>query len=142
MDELTQEIARTAAKVVEMSEMRDGRRLDFSVASLSVVEEMVEEAIACLEELTPEQREILAQDLGCYVLEVGRREFGGRYTWLKEQDQPGLVVGEPGFRVAMVAWDKARGRLSGDPANNLPFFYAGFAERARQAEPGTDVLYV
>jgi hypothetical protein len=142
MDELTQKIARTATNVVEMSEVRSGRGLDFSEASLSVIEEMVEEAAAFFKEMTSEQRDIVAQDFGCYILEVGRREFGGRYAWFEQRDQPVLVVGEPAFRVALMAWDKVRGRLSGDPGDNLQFFYTGFAERVRQAEPGTDALYV
>jgi len=142
MDELTQEVVRTAMRVVEMGEVRGGRSLDFSEASLSLIEEMVEEAAAFFEELTPEQRETAAQDFGCYILEVGRREFGGRYAWFDQRDQPVLVVGEPTFRVSVMAWDKVRGRLSGDPADNIPFFYTGFAERARRAGPGTDALYV
>jgi hypothetical protein len=73
---------------------------------------------------------------------VGRREFGGRYLWHDERDQPVLVVGEPNFRVAMIAWDKVRGRVGGDAGENIPFFYAGFAERARQAKAGDDALYV
>jgi hypothetical protein len=43
-----------------------------------------------------------------------------------------LVVGEPAFRVAIMTWDKVRGQLSGDPADNIPFFYTGFAERVRR----------
>jgi hypothetical protein len=142
MDEIALIIARTATKVVEMSDVRDGRRLDFSEASLSVIEEMIAEAAASFEELTPEQREIVAQDFGCYILEVARREFGGRYAWFEQRGQPVLVVGEPVFRVALMTWDKVLGRLSGDPADDIPFFYTGFAERVRRAEPGTDALYV
>jgi hypothetical protein len=53
-----------------------------------------------------------------------------------------LVVGEPSFHVAMISWDKVRGRLNGDEADNIPFFYAGFAKRVREAEPGNHVPYV
>ena len=49
---------------------------------------------------------------------------------------------EPAYHVAFMTWDKVRGRLGGDLADNLPFFYDGFAERARQAAPGTRALYV
>jgi hypothetical protein len=125
-----------------MSDRRGRGELDFSEASLSVVEEMVEEAAAFFEEMRPQQRDILAQDFGCYILEVARREFGERYAWFEQREQPVLVVGEPAFRVALMTWDKVRGRLSGDPADNIPFFYTGFAERVRCAEPGIDVLYV
>jgi hypothetical protein len=58
------------------------------------------------------------------------------------RNAPVLVVGEPAFRVALLTWDRVRARLSGDAADNIPFFYAGFAERVRQGEPGSDVLFV
>jgi hypothetical protein len=142
MAELPEQIARSAAKAVALCESRDGRRMDYSEASLAIVEEMLAEAAECAAEITPDQLTTLAQDFGSYVLEVGRREFGGRYCWHHEQDQPVLVVGEPEFRVAIMAWDKVRGRLAGDVGDNIPFHYAGFAERARAAQPGTDVLFV
>ena len=53
-----------------------------------------------------------------------------------------LVVGEPAFHVALITWDKVRGRLEGDAADHLPFFYAGLTQRARQAVPGDHALYV
>jgi hypothetical protein len=142
MDELTRDIANTAANVVEMCASRDGTRLDYSEASLTAVEDMLAEASAFAADMTPDQLTTLAQDFGCYILEVGRREFGGRYYWFEQRDQPVLVVGEPAFRVALLGWDRVRGRLSGDEGDNIPFFYAGFAERARQARPGDDALYV
>ena len=140
-DELKDQVARAADNVVEMSHMRNGHALDFSEASLAVIEEMVGEAAPFYEEMTPEQRNTAAQDFGCYILEVARREFGGRYAWFEQRQQPVLIVGEPSFRVALIAWDKVRGGLSGDRADNIPFFYSGFAERVRKAEPGTDALY-
>lgn len=142
MDDLIEKVARTAENVVKMSHMRNGHGLDFSESSLSIIEEMIEEASAYFEEMTPEQQETAAQDFGCFILEVARNEFGGSYRWFDERGQPVLVVGEPSFRVALITWDKVRERLAGDPADNIPFFYSGFAERVRNAEPGTDALYV
>jgi hypothetical protein len=142
MDELPDQIARSADKAVAMCEGRGGGKLDYSETSLAVVEDVLAEAGQWLSELSPEQVTALVQNFGCYVLEVGRREFGGRYQWHDGRDQPVLVVGEPTFRIAMLSWDKVRGRLGGDKGDNIPFFFAGFAERARQATPGTDVLYV
>ena len=75
-------------------------------------------------------------------LEVARREFGGDYFWSDEKIQPVLVVGEPDFHVALMTWNKVRGRMSGDPADNIPFVYTGFKDRVRRGEPGTDALYV
>jgi hypothetical protein len=142
MDELPDQIARSAEKAVAMCDGRGGSELDYSEASLAVVEEMLAEAGQWLSEMTPGQVTTLVQDFGCYILEVGRREFGGRYQWHDGRYQPVLIVGEPAFRVAIITWDKVRGRLGGDKGDNIPFFYAGFAERARRATPGTDALYV
>lgn len=141
MGDLSNQIASTAEKAVALCEGRGGGSLDYSEASLSVVEDMLAEAGQWLAEMTPTQVTTLVQDFGCYVLEVGRREFGGRYQWHDGRDQPVLVVGEPAFRVAILTWDVVRGRLGGDAGANIAFHYAGFAAQAREAVPGTDVLF-
>ncbi|MBY0461391.1 MAG: hypothetical protein K2V38_29085 [Gemmataceae bacterium] len=141
MAEIAEEIARAAESAVSLCRTMTGE-LDYSEGSLAVVEEFLAEAAGFVTELDSDQVVGLIQDFGCYILEVGRREFGGVYQWHGDRDQPVLVVGAPAFRVAMLAWDKVRGRLGGDKGDNIPFFYAGFAERARLAEPGTDALYV
>lgn len=142
MDELTKDVAGTAEVAVRMAEARGDTVLDYSQASLKLVEEMLAEAAEFVEEIPSEDFATLVQNFGCYLMEVGRKEFGGRYYWLKDREQPVLVVGEPEYRVAMLGWEKVRGRLSGDEGDNIPFFYAGFAERSRDAKPGDDVLYV
>lgn len=53
-----------------------------------------------------------------------------------------LVVGEPEYHVALLAADKVRGRVLGDEADNIPFFYEGFAARVRSATPGLHIIYV
>ena len=140
MNEVADQIAQAAEDAVAFCRSQGG--LDYSEASLSVVEGVLADAADFVADLDSDRAVGFIQDFGCYVLEVGRREFGGRYLWHPDHDQPVLVVGEPSFRVALMAWDKVRGRLGGDKGDNIPFFYAGFAELARRAEPGTDVLYV
>ena len=142
MDELTQDVARAAASAVTTFGRMGSAPLDYSVASLAVVEEILAEVVAIATDPNPDRIEMLVEDFGCYILEVGRKEFGGRFTWFGQREQPVLVVGEPAFRIAMITWDKVRGRLGGDKADNVPFFYAGFAARVRQAKPGDDALYV
>jgi hypothetical protein len=146
MNAFSEEVARLAAEAVETSRASEAARLDFSEASLVVIEDILAEAAGyaseLTSELTPDQITGFVQRFGCYILEVGRREFGGRYCWFDQRNQPVLVVGEPEFRVALLAQDRVKGRLAGDESDNIPFFYAGFAERARRAEPGTDALYV
>ena len=122
MDELADQISRAAEKAVAACEERDGERLDYTEGSLAVVEKVLSEINAWLSELPAAQVKTLVENFGCYVLEVGRRELGGKYLWHAGRDQPVLVVGEPTFHVAMMAWDKVRGRLAGDAADHLPFF--------------------
>jgi hypothetical protein len=141
MTDVLREVQRCAENAVSMCAGR-GTPLDYSEASLAVVEETVAECGEWVSEMTSEQLTILIQDFGCYILEVGRRQFGGVYQWHEDRDQPVLVVDESGSRIAVITWDKVRGRLGGDEGDNLPFFYAGFADRVRQAVPGDDVLYV
>lgn len=142
-EQLATSISRSAANLIELCEQRGtGGVLDFSCKSLSVVETMAEEAAQWRSTLSPDQLTNLAQNIGCYLLVVGRLEFGGSYLWHDLRDQPVLVVGEPAYHIALMTWDKARSRVSGDRADNLPFFYDGFAERVRQAVPGTRALYV
>ena len=125
-----------------MCEYLRGAPLDYSEASLAAVDEALGQAEGWGEEMAAEQLENLARAFGCYVLEVARRQFGGRYCWFERRDAPVLVVGEPAFRIALLTLDQVRGRLSGDVAYNIPFLYDGFAERVRHAKPGIDVLYV
>jgi hypothetical protein len=137
-DDLTAEVERVAAGIAATKP----DRLDHSEASLAVIEEMLAEAAEFVDGMTDEQVVDIAQQIGCYVLEVGRRAHGGRYVWHEGRAAPVLLVGEPAFRVAMLAWDKTEGRLRGAEADSIPFFYAGFAGRVRTAQPGDDVLYV
>lgn len=137
---MTNQIQLNAASAVQQLQGRARGRLDYSPASLQAVEEILAEASGQL--IKPEPREALIEMLGCYILEVGFREFGGKWSWYEERKQPVLIVGEPLFHVAMITFDKVRGRLSGDEGDNIPFFYEGFAERARQAQPGVRALYV
>lgn len=142
MTTLAEDIRSSAEKAAKAFERRSGGNLDYTEASLKLIEEMLEEAADFTPDMSPEIIQNLVENFGCYILEVGRNEFGGAYRWHEGRDQPVLVVGEPGFHVAMITWDKVRGRLNGDEADNIPFFYAGFAKRAREAEPGSHVLYV
>jgi hypothetical protein len=142
LDNLAQDVARAAEDAVAVCEYLHGEPLDYSEASLAAVEETLAEAAGWDGELTPEQIRDFAQSFGCYVMEVARREFGGRYCWFDQRNAPVLVVGEPAFRIALLTWDQVQRRLAGDTGCNIPFLYAGFSERVRRAEPGTDALYV
>jgi len=142
MNELELQVADKAQQAVDQLRDRSNDSLDYSEQSLGMVEEILAEASSFIDDMPEEQIDALVHMLGCYILEVGQREFAGKYYWHDERDQPVLVVGEPDYKVAIMTIDKVRGRLSGDESNNIPFFYQGFAARARSAEPGSDILYI
>lgn len=140
MSDLQEEVHRAAERAVVMAKSRGGASLDYSEASLAVVEEILAEAARYASELSAKAREMLVEDFGSYVLEVARLRYGGVYSWMEHPEQPVLVFGEPSCHIAIATWDQVRGRLSGDPAYNIPFFYEGFSSRARKAQPGSRVL--
>jgi hypothetical protein len=142
MPEFGEEATRLANLAVEIMAERTGIRPDFSESSLGIVEDTLDEAARRLDRLTSSQVEGLIRQFGCYILEVGRREFGGVYQWYEHRHQPVLVVEGENYHVALMTWDKVRSRLEGDPADNIPFFYEGFASRVREKAPGTRVLVV
>jgi len=141
-EELAGEVRRVAEQAAATPWPGVDGALDFSEQSLAVVEEVLADASDYVDSMSEEAVLALAEEFGCYVLEVARRACGGRYQWYDHRSAPVLVVGEPEFRVAIHTWDKVRGRLGGDKADNIPFFYEGFAQRVRSAQPGVDVLYV
>ena len=142
MNPIHEEVLATAGRAVAALQEHAGGRLDGSVASLEVVDEMlvdVSEYVADLDEAVVTN---LVQQLGCYVLEMGRRAFGGEYFWHEEGEQPVLVVGEPDAHVALMTWSKVTGRITGDAGDDIVFFFDGFAARAAQPEPGSNVLFL
>jgi hypothetical protein len=142
MNEVLSEVTHSAERAIASLQARAGGRLDYSVASLQAVDEMLVEASEYVAELEEDVVTGLVQQLGCYVLEVGRKAFGGEYFWHDEGEQPILVVGEPEAHVAIMTWSRVVGRLTGDVGDDIPFFFNGFAEKAAEPEPGSSVLFV
>jgi hypothetical protein len=142
MNAIHEEVLATAERAVAALQERAGGRLDWSVASLKVVDEMLVEVSGYVADLDEAVVTSLVQQLGCYVLEVGRRAYGGAYFWHPEGEQPILVVGEPEAHVALMAWSKVTGRITGDAGDDIVFFFDGFAAKAAQPEPGSNVLFL
>ncbi len=141
MSDLLKDIQETAALAVSRFQERAGGRLDFSEDSLSAIEELVDDASEFYDTFSEEQIGTIVEYFGCYILEVARLAFGGEYKWIESSAEPVLVTGEPACHIAIAVWGKVRGRLAGDRADNLPFFFKGFAEEARAMTPGRHVLF-
>ena len=142
MNAIHEEVLATAERAVAALQDRAGGRLDWSVASLAAVDEMLVEVSDYVADLDEAVVTSLVQQLGCYVLEVGRRAFGGEYFWHEEGQQPVLVVGEPAAHVALMTWSKVTGRITGHAGDDIVFFFEGFAAKAAHPEPGSDVLFL
>jgi hypothetical protein len=142
MNAIQEEVTTAADRAVTSLQARAGGRLDFSVASLAAVDEMLVEVSAYVAELDEAVVTGLVQQLGCYVLEVARRAYGGTYYWHDEGEQPILVVGEPDAHVALMTWSKVVGRLTGDEGDDIVYFFDGFAGKAAAPEPGSNVLFL
>src|SRR5262245_44554900 len=76
---LNTDVINAAQRAVDRARQRPASNLDFSHASLQIVEDMLAEAATYASGLSVSQNEELRQSFGCYILEVGRRQFGGRY---------------------------------------------------------------
>jgi len=142
MADLTTDITKTAAGMIGAYEQWAKGRLDYSVASLVVVDELLDRLAEYVPEMTPEQVQVIASDFGCYALEVARKANGGVFRWFESRRQPVLVVGEPDFKVAIATWDVAKARARGDTGASISFLYEGFGGRVKSARPGEDALYV
>ena len=142
MNAILEEVTSAADRAVVSLQARAGGRLDFSISSLAAVDGMLVEVSAYVADLDEAVVTGLVQQLGSYVLEVGRRAFGGEYFWHEEGEQPILVVGEPAAHVALMTWSKVVGRLTGDEGDDIVFFFNGFAEKAAAPEAGSNVLFL
>ena len=139
---LTQFIEDSAKQLIVDSSVRTGNRLDLTEESLGLIEAMLDEAVEPTKASAADVRERIVELFGCYILEVARKRFGGRYSWYAAQNAPVLVLGDGQASLAFLTWGKVAGRLSGDTGDNIPFFYQGFAERAVQPLPKGGAVYV
>jgi hypothetical protein len=140
MNAILEEVSAAAGRAVELLQARAGGRLDFSIDSLAAVDEMLVEASGYVADLDEAVVTGLVQQLGCYVLEVGRRAFGGEYFWHEEGEQPILVVGEPAAHIALMTWSRVVGRLTGDEGDDVVSFFGPFASRSPAPEAGSKAM--
>ncbi|PZR17257.1 MAG: hypothetical protein DI536_02725 [Archangium gephyra] len=137
--EVFEETKRLAAEAVQLASAL-GKKLDFSEASVEVVEQLLAQIAPEFPHLSEAAQDLTVERFGCYLLEVGRKAFKGQIQFEPERQVPVLVVGEPDCRIAVITWEKVRARLLGDEHDNIVFFWAGFSTRAKKRVAGSDVL--
>ncbi|MGH1350585.1 MAG: hypothetical protein ACRBBN_07235 [Methyloligellaceae bacterium] len=142
MDDLKKAILGAASSAVEVYQSSVDAELDYSKESLTAIEDILNEASGFVDEMPEENFQSIVQLIGSYVLAVADKQVDGRFLWSEEIGSPVFVAGEPNCSIAIAPFDKVAGRLKGDPADNIPFFYAGFSNSAMKAENGVNELYV
>ncbi len=124
MEKLMSDILLTAKNFSEnFTECGD---FDFSVESLEAVDRLLDE----LSGYGLNEAALLdaSSMIGSYVFEVARRNYGGEYFWIEEEQQPLLTAGLPDYRISIKAWEKVRGRLTKGKEDSIPFYIEGFRQ--------------
>ena len=110
--------------------------LDYSVKSLEVVENMLDEAFDFYTQMNKEQQKNLITTVGSYIFEVARQNFGGKYFWYDKLNQPILVTGQPNFEASIIANDKVEKRLVNGVEDNIPFYFIGYVQLVNNKKSG------
>jgi len=134
-DDFTKDMIRAASSFVSNTSNRFAG-LDYSVKSLQVIDDILEEASDFYDDMNDEQQQNLIRSAGSYIFEVARRNFGGKYFWYDQSNQPILVTGQPVFEVSILVFDKIKGRLENGSEDNIPFYFAGYIERVKNKQSG------
>lgn len=141
-NELFEEINAWSSNAVLHSPPWSLSQLDHSEKSVSVVEILIEELAAKHHEISEEQLDMIAQEYGCYLLITAWRLYGGEFYWNEDLQQPMLIVGEPDACIVLLTWQKVKGRLLGDSADHLGYFFEQFSQEAKAPEAGKQVLFL
>ena len=105
---------------------------DYSVENLAAVDDLLNNVRNdMLDENTLYN---IITNVGSYVFETARRNYGGEYYWLLDEQQPILVAGEPDFSVSIRAWQKVKGFLKNGAEDSLPFYVQGYKEHIEKGK--------
>ncbi len=130
MSDLFTDIINTADSFTE--NFKDRNNFDYSIESLLAVNELLDEMCDYIVD-----EDILYNAytmIGSYVFEVARKNYGGQYYWIREEEQPVLIAGEPEFSVSIKAWDKVRMYIENGSDENLQFYLDGYREHIEKGK--------
>lgn len=142
MGKLMDDIVNTANNFANGYGELPGYKFDYSIESLADVDDMLDDV------RSSEKDENMLYNVytmsGCYVFETARRNYGGEYYWLEDEQQPILVAGEPAFSVIIKAWEKTKGFLKNGREDSLAFYIQGYKEHIERgkAQRGYKALIV
>ena len=91
MEKLMSDIILTAKNFSE--NFKECGDFDFSIESLGAVETLLDELSGY--SLNEAGLQDASSMIGSYVFEVARRNYGGEYFWIEEEEQPLLILDDP-----------------------------------------------
>lgn len=141
IDEFTQEMSDKAEACVSKFDDRF-KGLDFTENSLKIIDDILEEVSDFYEEMPELQQKSIIDSIGSYIFEVARRNYGGKYFWYDQRNQPILVTGKPNFEISIIVFDKVEGRILNGEEDNIPYFFKGYSERVKNAKDGDNTTIV
>ncbi|MCC9043212.1 hypothetical protein LNQ81_11080 [Myroides sp. M-43] len=89
------------------------------------MDRILEGVAVYFDKMEEEGQKGLTEAIGAYVFEVAKRNFGGRYYWYDDLNQPIFVTGQPKFEASLLAFEKVKGRIKNGYEDNIPFFFEG-----------------
>jgi len=135
-----QDSTANAERLIEGFNERLDNELDYSEQSLSTLDALLENLSDFAEQMDDEMKSDLIAQAGSYVFEVARRNYGRKYYWYDEMNQPILVTGQPHFEISLLAFEKVKQRIENGKEDNIAFFFQGYSERVKQAKQGDKAL--
>ncbi|MCF3109657.1 hypothetical protein LL912_12830 [Niabella sp. CC-SYL272] len=106
--------------------------LDFSVTSLKILDDLLQDASGFYEEMTAEQQQKIIKGAGAYIFEVARKHIGGSYYWYQKLDQPIFITGQPFFETSILAFNQVRNRLQNGSGDDVPGYFEGYTRCVQQ----------
>lgn len=138
---IIEDVIYNAEKILEAFNNELDGVLDYSVKSLEVIDDdLLSQFHENLHDVDETMKENAIIQFGSYIFEVARRNYGGKYYWYEQLDQPILVTGQPDFEISILAFEKVKQRIENGYEDNIPFFFKGYVQKLATAKKGDKEL--
>jgi len=117
-----------------------GGALNYSVDSLKALDELLDQFHENRNDIDEEMKSDVIAQAGSYIFEVARRNYGGKYYWYDQMNQPIFVTGQPNFEISIIAFDKVKMRIENGKEDQIPFYFKGYEERVKNGKQGDKAM--
>ena len=138
--EFIKDMTSNAERISEAYNELLGGALDYSVKSLSALDELLDQFHNNQNDIDAEMKSDVIAQAGSYIFEVARRNYGGKYYWYEHMNQPILVTGQPNFEISIIAFDKVKMRIENGKDDQIPFYFKGYEERVKSGKNGDKTM--